>query len=82
MPLYSAVTPPSVLYIVTNVAHIPGNLCCRSLLRAANDADWMESLVLTMSRGYVKTTDVIPAAPPHINLRRELMSAPGAGSKN
>lgn len=61
---------------------MPGNLALCVVLRAANDADWMESLVRTISRGYVKNTEVIPAAPPQINRLREERSCPGEGSKN
>lgn len=31
------------------------------------EADWMESRVRTMSRGYVHTTEVMPAAAPHMS---------------
>lgn len=39
IPRYSAENPPSVLYIVTMVAHIPGSLSPAALPNAANDAD-------------------------------------------
>jgi hypothetical protein len=74
MPLYKANMPPSVLYIVTKVPHIPGSFVLGDLPKAANDADWMESRVRTMSRGYVKKTEVMPAAPPHIKRRSEFIS--------
>lgn len=38
IPLYNARTPPSVLYIVFNVANMPGNLV-PGFPKAANDAD-------------------------------------------
>lgn len=82
MPLYRARTPPSVLNIITRVAHMPGSLSLWAWLRAANDADWIERRVRTISKGYVQHTEVIPAAPPQIRRRRELISAPGEGSKN
>jgi hypothetical protein len=82
IPLYKARIPPSVLYMVTMVAHIPGSLLPVGCLSVTNDADWIESLVRTMSRGYVKNTDVIPAAPPQTRRLTELRSAPGVGSKN
>ena len=49
---------------------------------AANDADCIESLVRTMSRGYVTVTEVMPAHPPHMSLRSGVRSAPGEGSAN
>jgi hypothetical protein len=82
MPLYRARIPPSVLYMVIIVAHMPGNFVLGPWPSAAKEADCMESRVRTMSRGYVKNTDVIPAAPPQIKRRREVRSAPGVGSKN
>jgi hypothetical protein len=62
--------------MITMVAHIPGSFVFGAFLRAANDADWMESRVRTMSRGYVKNTEVMPAAPPQIKRRTELISPP------
>jgi hypothetical protein len=82
MPLYNAKMPPSVLYMITMVCHIPGSLSLDAWLRAANEADWMERRVRTMSRGYVQKTEVMPAAPPHTKRLTELRSAPGDGSKN
>jgi hypothetical protein len=82
MPLYKARMPPSVLYIVIIVSHMPGSFSLDAWLSAANDADWIERRVRTISRGYVKNTDVIPAAPPHTRRRTELRSAPGDVSKN
>jgi hypothetical protein len=82
MPLYKARMPPSVLYIVTIVAHMPGSFFPVECLSVANDADWIDSLVRTMSRGYVKTTEVIPAVPPQTKRLTEVRSAPGEGSKN
>ena len=82
MPLYSAKKPPSVLYIVTMVTHIPGNFFCDASLSAAKDADCMDNRVRTISNGYVKVTDVIPAAPPHTSRLNGDRSAPGEGSTN
>jgi hypothetical protein len=67
---------------MTNVAHIPGSFFLGAPLSAANEADWIESRVRTMSRGYVKKTDVIPASPPHTRRLAEVKSAPGVASKN
>jgi hypothetical protein len=82
IPLYNAGIPPSVLYIITNVPHIPGSLARCAVLKAAKEADWMDNRVLTISSGYVKQTEVMPAAPPQIKRRRELKSWPGEASKN
>ena len=82
MPLYRAKNPPSVLYMLTMVPHIPGSFWCCLSLKAAKEADWMESRVRTMSRGYVKVTEVMPAIPPHTKRRRAERSAPGVGSAN
>ena len=79
IPLYKANIPPSVLYIITMVAHMPGSFVFFSSV--AKLADWMDNLVRVMSRGYVKNTDVIPADPPHTNLLREDTS-PVGDSKN
>ena len=66
MPRYRAKTPPSVLYMVVRVGHIPGNfLPDLAFCNPANEADWMESRVRTISRGYVNVTEVIPAMAPH-----------------
>lgn len=48
------------------VPYMPGSLVLAEFsdCNAANFADWIESLVRTMSSGYVQTTDVIPAAAP------------------
>ena len=85
MPLYSAVKPPSVLYITPIVPNMPGSFfsafAAASLLKFANDADWIDSRVRTMSSGYVKVTDVIPAIAPHTNLRSGGRGAPGEVSK-
>lgn len=72
--------PPSVLYIVTSVAHMPGRFRFCVSLKIANEADWMDNLVLTMSRGYVKVTEVMPAAAPQNSLRIGVRSAPGEAS--
>jgi len=79
MPLYSAVTPPSVLYIVTMVDHMPGSLV--GFARAAKEADWMDRRVRTISSGYVNVTDVMPAMPPQVKRARGDRSAPGVVSK-
>lgn len=49
MPLYSAARPPSVLYMVTIVVHMPGSSL--GLASTAKEADWMDRRVRTMSRG-------------------------------
>ena len=46
------------------VAHMP-EFCLGVFPRSAKDAVWMESLVRTMSSGYVNVTEVMPAKPPH-----------------
>jgi hypothetical protein len=61
---------------------MPGNFVLGVPPRAANEADWIERRVRTISRGYVKNTEVIPARPPHTSRLAELRSAPGEGSKN
>ena len=66
MPRYRAKKPPSFLYIAINVPHMPGSLPPDFLLRPWKDADCIDSRVRTMSRGYVKVTEVIPARPPQI----------------
>ena len=73
--------PPSVLYILIMVVSMPGS-CPSALPKAANEADCIDSRVLTMSRGYVKVTEVMPAQPPHNSLRSGDRSAPGDGSAN
>lgn len=82
MPLYSANHPPSVMYIVFRVGHIPGNFSPFALCSSENDADWIDSRVRTMSRGYVNVTDVIPAMPPQASRCIGLRLAPGVLSKN
>ena len=67
---------------MTMVAHIPGSFLRDASPKTANDADCMESRVRTMSRGYVKLTDVIPAAPPHASRLSGVRSAPGDDSTN
>ena len=42
----------------------------------------MESRVLTMSRGYVKVTEVMPANAPHTNRLNGVRSAPGESATN
>lgn len=61
---------------------MPGSLSLCTCVRAAKEADWMDNRVRTISKGYVQTTDVIPANPPHISRRKELRSWPGEASKN
>jgi hypothetical protein len=81
MPLYRPRMPPSVLYILIIVCHIPGNFpsCLPS---AAKPADCIDNRVRTMSSGYVNVTEVMPAKPPQSNLRTGERSAPGVGSAN
>jgi hypothetical protein len=81
MPLYKPRMPPSVLYILIMVCHIPGNFLSR-FPSPAKLADCIDNRVRTMSSGYVNVTDVIPAKPPHSNLRTGGRSAPGDGSAN
>src|SRR5271170_6855756 len=76
MPRYKPLMPPSVLYILTPVAHMPGSFPS-AFSRVANEADWIDSLVRMMSRGYVNVTEVIPAQPPHIKRLIGVRSAPG-----
>lgn len=57
------------------VGHIPGGLPSR-LANDAKEAVWMDNLVLTMSSGYVKVTEVIPATPPHNNRSKEVRLCP------
>ena len=82
IPLYNARMPPSVLYIIFIVSHMPGNFFLATPPNAAKEADCMESRVRTISRGYVSVTEVMPAAPPHRSLRKGVKSAPGDGSTN
>ena len=51
MPLYNARKPPSVLYIVTIVAHMPGSFLLISSDIVPSDADCIDNLVRTMSKG-------------------------------
>lgn len=67
--------------MVTIVGHMPGNSPLGLLPRAANDADWIESRVRTMSSGYVKKTEVMPAMPPHSSLSTGWSGDPGEVSK-
>lgn len=74
--------PPSCLYIATKVGHMPGSFSPACLLpNAAKDADWIDNRVRTMSNGYVKQTEVMPAIPPHNSLWKGLKEAPGLLSK-
>ena len=82
IPRYSAAMPPSDLYMAAITVHMPGSLSLGTSPSAAKEAVWMESRVLTMSSGYVKTTDVIPAIPPQTSLSRGAMTVPGSLSKN
>lgn len=58
------------------VAHMPGSFLGLAP-SSAKDADWMESRVRTISRGYVKVTEVMPAMPPQTRRVTDDMSAPG-----
>ena len=51
IPLYKARKPPSVLYIVIMVAHMPGSLLLVSSESVAKDADCIDNRVRTISRG-------------------------------
>lgn len=82
MPRYKAKKPPSVLYIIFSVAHIPGSLFLETSPRLAKEADCMDRRVRTMSSGYVNVTEVMPAAPPQISRLIGESSAPGEGSTN
>jgi hypothetical protein len=73
--------PPSCLYITIIVGHIPGNCPLGLSPNAAKEADCMDNRVRTMSKGYVKKTDVMPAIPPHTSLSTGLKGAPGELSK-
>lgn len=64
------------------VAHIPGSCFLDASPRVAKEADCIESLVRTMSSGYVNVTDVMPAAPPQTSRLRGVKSCPGEGSAN
>ena len=80
IPLYKAANPPSFLYMLNIVAHMPGSSFGFDP-SSANDADWIESRVRTMSRGYVNVTEVMPAIPPQVKRMRGVRSAPGYFSK-
>lgn len=79
MPLYRAAIPPSVLYMDFRVDHMPGKWSGRAP-SSANEADWIDRRVRTMSSGYVKKTDVMPAAPPQMRRVTDESSAPGEAS--
>ena len=64
------------------VAHIPGSFLLVSSDIVANEADCIDKRVRTMSKGYVKVTEVMPAAPPHTSRLNGDRSAPGVGSAN
>jgi hypothetical protein len=81
MPRYSALIPPSVLYMAPMVCHMPGSLVGFAP-SSANDADWIERRVRTMSSGYVKVTDVMPAIPPQNRRATGVRLSPGWRSKN
>jgi hypothetical protein len=61
---------------------MPGSFFLGVPASCTNEADCTDSRVRTMSRGYVKNTDVIPASPPHTRRLAEVSSPPGDGSKN
>jgi hypothetical protein len=63
------------------VCHMPGSFLGLAP-SSANDADWIERRVRTMSSGYVKVTDVIPAMPPHVRRASGVRLSPGCRSKN
>ena len=56
------------------VDHMPGSFFRDASPSAANDADCIESRVLTMSNGYVQVTEVMPAAPPQTSRLRGVSS--------
>lgn len=64
MPLYRAKNPPSFLYIDAISAHMPGSFSPAFLLIPENEALCIDNRVLTISRGYVHVTEVMPAQPP------------------
>ena len=82
-PRYSALMPPSCLYIWISVAHMPGSFFSASAFdRPLKDADWIDKRVRTMSRGYVTVTDVMPAIAPQHKRLNGVRGSPGSGSKN
>ena len=80
IPRYSALNPPSDLYMAIMVCHMPGS-CLGRAPSSANDADWMDRRVRTMSSGYVKVTDVMPAMPPQVRRDSGVRLSPGCRSK-
>jgi hypothetical protein len=50
MPRYNATMPPSVRYMVTIVAHMPGSFLGLEP-SSAKEADWIDKRVRTMSSG-------------------------------
>lgn len=81
MPLYSAFQPPSVLYMVAMSSNMPGSFLPALFPNSLKDADCIESLVRTISSGYVNVTEVIPARPPHNSRCTEFNFSPGVCSK-
>jgi hypothetical protein len=61
---------------------MPGSFSPASLFKLEKDADWIDSLVRTMSSGYVHVTEVMPARPPQSNRWYASSGAPGSFSKN
>lgn len=80
MPLYNAMKPPSCRYIRRIVWNIPGSLKFGLAPSSEKEADWIESRVRTISKGYVTVTEVMPASPPQINRRSGVSSTFGEGS--
>jgi hypothetical protein len=70
--------------MVTINANIPGNfgLGPSPDFNSLKDADCMDSRVRTISRGYVKVTEVMPASAPHNNRWYEFKGAPGVLSNH
>ena len=56
-PRYKATNPPSVLYMFFIVANMPGSFV--SFFNEANEADWIDNRVRTISRGYVATVALV-----------------------
>ena len=59
---------------------MPGS-CFGRAPSSANDADWIDRRVRTMSSGYVKVTDVTPARPPQVRRDSGVRLSPGCRSK-
>lgn len=61
---------------------MPGSFFVVRPPNAAKEADCIDNRVRTISSGYVKVTEVMPAAPPQMRRLRGERSAPGEGSMN